>query len=309
MIMKKKKKKDIASPVNNEDDTVEQAKTSPKKKKSFFKKLIRQLFLLLFLALAGFIFYKGWIQPDIPEGKYALIRTKKRNGDISLMQEGDFMWRWENLIPGNMSVHILDFPLRTLETSMEGELPSGKLYGDFINQPKAFLMEAKVKYSYRLIPEKALLKTPASSDVPFAELYAAYEGRARREILRYLEQNSSKAVENPGETEQAMMKLMENLDGCFKAESLELQKLNLPDKELYKEAKALYLKEMAETIRIKAEHKKENMKSLSDMELKMDILKEYGKVLSEYPVLLEYFELDKENLDPRILTENLPQKE
>ncbi len=291
------------------DKQTEGKPQSPRKKKSFFGKFFRRLFFFLFLALVVFVFYRGWIQLDIPEGKYALIYTKNGGLDEALIPPGQFVWRWEKLIPQNVSIHLLTFPVKTVETSLEGELPSGDIYGEFINQSGAFTMEAKVKYSYRLIPGKAPLTKDMNLDAPFEHLYAAYEGEVHRAILKYFQDNSSLALEKPAEAEQAIMELIIKKDDRFKVESLELKKLRLPDRELYRETKALYLKQMEEGLRIKADKKKEDMLLLSNTELQMEILREYGKVLSEYPVLLEYFELDKDKLDPRILRADIPKKE
>lgn len=301
-MLKKKKNKENTSSLPPAEGTGK--KDRPRKKNKTFlslRKFIRRLFFFLFLALAAFLFYRGWIQ--LPEGRYALIYTKNGGYDATLTPPGQFVWRWENLIPENLSIRLVDFPLKTLETTLTGELPSGNIYGDFINQDEAFSIEAKVKYSYRLIPEKAPLAKNTASENPFENLYEAYEGRVRREILAYLQKNGTLALEKPAEAEQKLMEKIQKGDGIFKIENLELKKLILPDPELYREAKSLYLEHMEEMIRVKTEKKKEDVLLLSNTEVKMEILREYGKVLSEYPVLLDYFELDKNKLDPRILTE------
>lgn len=297
--MKKKVKVPKAPKVPKPPKTVK-----PKKKRKTFKRICNTLTFLILIGFAGFVFYRGWIQFSIPENHYALVFSKTGGYDSYLMKAGDFNWRWENLFPTNMTLHTFELPWKNAEFSVSGGLPSGEEYATILPEGSSFNFNLKVSIRYRLNPEE-ISQFIQKEDFQYTDINNWYDDFSHKsenvvmtslaELLNETEDTDIKSLEE---------KIKNELISQFPASEIrDLIILNwsIPDISLYNETKNIYLAGIKASRAYTSELEKQNVALERQLSSKMKLLKDYGQVLTDYPVLLQYFDLEKDKIDPLIL--------
>ncbi len=280
---------------------------SRKKKKKKHRGLRFFLTLIILLAAGGFVFYRGWIQWEIPEGHSAAVFTKTGGWDSRTYRAGEFSWRWERIFPTNMTLYLLPDSRRILNFTHRGTLPSGKVYAQAVSRIEDFSYAYELSLVYRIqgdkipgllsrgeleTPEAQDKGWPASSVVPVetASWYERYDQLIQAETaqLKPPEEGS------PPIGEQLRKKLEERFPALH-FESITLLNRTVPDYDLYQEAKEITLKGLrSRENRLFAAETQRRLEE-QEREERIDILRRYGEVFSEYPVLLDYFEMDPES--------------
>lgn len=292
------KKKEKAPKVSKPPKTVK-----PQKKRKAFKRFCNSLTFLILVGFSGFVFYRGWIQFSIPENHYALAFTKTGGYDPFLMKAGKFNWRWENLFPTNMTLHIFELPWKTSEFSISGILPSGEEYSTILPDEASFNFSLSVSIEYCLDPEK-ITEFTKTGDFRYSDIESWYEGFTHRS--ENIAMTALSTLLN--ETEHSDMndlkeKIKAKLISEFpesKIRNLTILNWSIPDITLYNETRNIYLAGIKASRAYTSELEKQNVELESQLSSKMELLKDYGEVLTEYPVLLKYFNLEKEKIDPMI---------
>ena len=107
------------------------------KVKKFFANFI---VLLIFSAV---VFFIGWIQFYVRPGTCAIMKSKTGGLYHSAVVPGVFVWRWERLLPTNVSLEIFDLSVYKANQSVSGELPNAAFYS-------SRLSDKKVDFSYNV---------------------------------------------------------------------------------------------------------------------------------------------------------------
>ncbi len=113
----------------------------------------RLVFLFVVIVIiAGVVFYFGWIQIKLEEDSYAIVFTKTNGWEEEHISPGEFAWRWQRLIPTNLTLH--EFPITPHATSatLRGNLPSGSTYGALLETANPFSFVISVDVIYRIRP-------------------------------------------------------------------------------------------------------------------------------------------------------------
>ena len=301
--MKKQKPPKTAS-LNND-------KPVKKKEKPFFK-FMNFLTFLIFIGFAGFVFYRGWIQFSIPENHYALAFTKTGGYDKTLMKAGDFNWRWENLFPTNMTLHIFELPWASCNVEITGTLPSGKQYASILENENSDAFEYSLQLSllYRLSPENILQMIHNDNfqfshiDGWYSELNQEIQVLAAEAVPLYL----SREVIGEESIRSYIIERIHNNHPEAEIKNILISRSVLPDIKLYEETRNIYIAGIQASRAYTSELEKQNAELESQLNSKINLLKDYGEVLTEYPVLLQYFNLEKDKIDPMIFNweEQLP---
>ncbi len=282
-----------------------------KKGKSAYRRFKNRLSFLIILAFAGFVFYMGWIQIRIPEGKYALVYTKTGGYDRYFIAPGQFVWRWENLFPENLTLHFIELKSRSAEGSTERTLPSGDMYAGFIDRPGAFDSSFSWIFRYSLREDVFLSRVQDGSfslDSMESE-YASYEDQVHRAVNAYLKENALAVQDDPLAAADRIAVELGRTDASFKLESFRFTDIAAPDMVLYERTREIFLEHLQQLNLVERKAEQTAVARESDREQKMDLLREYGEVFSNYPVLLEYYGLDRDKLDPTLFREEAPQAE
>ena len=109
---------------------------------------------LLFLIIAGgVVFYFGWIQIQIPAEGYGVFFSKTNGYEDDVIQPGEFVWRWQRLIPTNVTIHVFQPEVKEHTVTVKGELPSGPLYAEFLRGEPDFSWQSEIYTRFTINPE------------------------------------------------------------------------------------------------------------------------------------------------------------
>ena len=274
------------------------AKTSSARPRKKRRGLRFFLSLLILIGAAGAVFWFGWVQFRIGEGQVGVIYTKSHGYEDRPLVNGEFEWRWQALLPTNMTLHIFNLETRSIVMSRKGTLPSGDLFAAMAGEEVDFNWDVEVRLNYRVRPE-ALPSLVAEGAVTSGidSMYAEYESRIEGELSRIL---SDPAFSNPDLTPEQLISGIESdlesrgssLDDRFEVLDVVLLDWMIPDMELYAESRRLYLEYMGLRQAVLTEVEDNAVRREDLQGARLDLLERYGRILSDYPVLLDLFALD-----------------
>ena len=277
-----------------------------KKRKNPFIRFMNLLTFLIIIGFSGFVFYRGWIQFSIPENHYALAFTKTGGYDKALMKAGEFNWRWENLFPTNMTLHIFELPWSGCEIDISGTLPSGSQYASILENENstAFQYNLNISLLYRFNPDY-ITQMIEGDDFQFnqienwyTELNHEIQLLAAEAVPLYL---SGEPDENTGSIRTFMKEKILEFHPEAEIKEILINKMSLPDRKLYEETRSIYLAGIQASRAYTSELERQNADLENQLNSKINLLEDYGEVLTAYPVLLQYFNLEKDKIDPMIL--------
>lgn len=251
----------------------------------------KALLLLLLLIIAGTVFFFGWIQILIPKDHYAVIFTKTRGYDDTVYEPGTFYWKAERLIPGNLQLSLFDCTPRHKTVRSSGTLPSGEIYASILGSEVSFKYEIELHLSYRIPPSilPDLHKNEGLEPDDLDQWYTVQEQALSRAAMELLSD-----AKEPGKTDTELRAALDSRIESLEILSAELSSFSLPDIELYHFAKEQYM----ESLRQKQQQEKQAQSAetsyLISKQAKLSILEEYGRLLSEYPGLLQLLMADPE---------------
>lgn len=263
----------------------------------------KAIFWLVFLIIiAGVVFYFGWIR--VPENNVALGFSTITGYDSSFMKSGKINWRWQKLIPKNYILKV--YPLETASTqvSVNQDLPSGKLYASELPGNPDFSFAVTYAASYK-IKEDSLYAMATSGDLGengLSPFYDSVKERIQNAASDLLSQEMTKAMEGSTFSQKA---LEDSVKGRIQEQlsdveilSFETVNASFPDIELYKKAKEKYIENLEKKQEMIAQQEKESTDFNNKIDQRIELLKKYGELLTQYPVLIEYFKTKNESLLP-----------
>ena len=80
--------------------------------------------IIVLLGVAGTMFVAGWIQILLPAATYAVLFSKTGGYDARVIAPGTFAWRWERVIPRNVTLYYFAVQPVTVAIPIRGQLPS-----------------------------------------------------------------------------------------------------------------------------------------------------------------------------------------
>lgn len=278
------------------------------------KKLIVSLFVIL--VLGAVVFFFGWIQFQIPATGYGVIFSKTHGWEERVVKPGDFVWRWQRLLPTNVTLYTFELEPQSTRVDVSGELPSASVYSSVLEEGSRFSYAVQLEIVYRVEPDAlpALAEELALRPETLSDLYTELLGRMRQRagdvVLRLME---SSPEEMSGAHAFSMIVDAVSSDLRASFDALEIQAVSpsrivLPDVLLYARAKELYLTVMETRAAALRDAAKSTALVQAETERDLALLERYGEILDRYPVLLEYFRmgldlrsdpLDLESLIPR----------
>lgn len=253
--------------------------------------------LIILILAAGAVFYFGLVSFQLEEGDYAVMFTKTHGYETDPLVPGVFNWRWQALIPTNMTLHTFSLETRTVPIRRSGNLMSSELYGSLIPESPDFSWNIDLDVVYRILPQ-ALPKLVSDGLLSggIEEWYAHYESRIVAETDEIMEKSvvgdAAENLMNP----IALGNLIRDTLAASREEveiiSVGINAVSVPDMALYARARELYfqLMDARETAIAAAESQSIEREDAADS--RMRILENYGRILTEYPVLIDFFSLE-----------------
>jgi hypothetical protein len=227
-----------------------------------------------------------------------VIRSKTHGVDPRLVRSGEFRWIWYKLIPTNVQITVFLLEPVNHTFTVTNTLPSAATYAAFAGISADFSWNIDASISFRLETDDlvSLLTEKNISDQAALE---AYERDMAEKIEVFILQ---KAVswEDGVKLEEMLTGgssagLEREIQGQFpriRDFSFVVRQARFPDFALYKQIRLLYedfvMKQreyMSASLTRKAEER-------IDTHLRFNELEQYGELLTKYPVLLQYLEME-----------------
>ncbi len=253
------------------------------------------IILVVLVILAGVAFFFGWVQIHLPAEHYAVVFTKTSGYDQEVIRPGEFSWRWERLIPTNMTLFIFDLHPRTRVISFKGSLPSAELYSSVLPENPDFSYRGEIDVTFTIAPESLSALVAEEKLLP-DQLEDFYNAKAQALSVSVLETLQEIDID-PRDAQELNRRVQRDLAADvpdIKLSNLNVRVTHIPDSGLYQLARSSY-RDLVQTrdrsrdeavARLAGEQvRAENARAEEKAEL--EALREYGELLNEYPILLK----------------------
>ena len=260
--------------------------------------------ILLLLGAAGAIFVAGWIQILLPPATYGVLFSKTGGFDPRVLAPGVFIWRWERVIPNNVTLFLFEVQPHSIETRLSGELPSAEAVASML--PRAagaaeFRYHATVSVIFAVRPEALPALVSGEGLTPedvnhWSEMKGASLGRAALELLQ--RQAQATALTDLAALEAGLLEPLAASFPQLQVLGVRFSDLHLPDIEIYERGRRAYLELMDTQYEARraavidlAQERERGLAVQETRRAALQVLREYGAVLQEYPVLIQFLAL------------------
>lgn len=258
------------------------------------KSIKRGFFLVLIMAAAGFVFYRGYLQFAVSADECGVLVSKTGGVCPSVIQRGFFLWRWEPLIPSNAKILRFSTLSKTVSQVVDGSLPSADIYSLQIQQNPDFTYHFKIDFGLQVPPEKLVSFVQEGKINSQTELDSYLEQSADRIASDIVTFVIAEAQKNPAFFVSSLSEsvLLEGIKASSRYPNIEIRSVfvkeaKIPDIELYERAKktfdgfqVLVDKELASLARRHAE-------SILNDNRAVNKLTKIGEALKKYPEVTE----------------------
>jgi len=264
------------------------------------------IILLILLVLGGLVFYRGWVQILIPEDRVAVVFSRTSGWEDEVLRPGEFNWRWEHVVPGNMLLYLFSSDTHAIGLRKSGRLPSGEVYEQYLEGNPSLDFDLQFQLNVRLRPDELPRLAeeeglrPDDLDDYLSELGGAVESFS----LEFLEQyfgdppDADTISELLTDIETELRDAIADRYTDVEVVSFRVERLVLPDLTLYRLGREIYI----EIVQAQRDAIVAAQAELATIEVReaqrIELLERFGRLLSDYPVLLEYFALGEEAGDP-----------
>lgn len=257
------------------------------------KSFVNRILLLLLLAFFIFVFYLGMEKIELEENQYGIVFTKTSGWSDRIVDKEGFSWSYEKVIPENYNIHKFRIEKSYLELKGNGTLPSGKLYADFSG-----ISDSNFNYSYAISTffkfNKDYLRDYVIKGYFTEESYSAWIENSKTSISNYINGYINKRV-NDGNYFTFKADITQDLRSSYPHFHFEELSVNItsPDLNLYKTSREYYINHIEEKIAAEKEFLGESLKQQTNQKVKLELLKMYGEVFTQYPIMIEYIKADQ----------------
>ncbi len=271
------------------------------------KKFLFFMFLLAAAAVA--VLYFGWVR--VPENNSAVFFSSITGYEETLMQTGEFHWRWQKLIPGNSKIYLVNTGSRKTEFSLKGKLPSADTLSAAFPGSPDFTWTASMTASYKLEDtfihdfivnitseeqSDAVIdpeKTKAIHEMTDTQIELTLRNHIDNAVS-YIISGTDEIIDPSKEIfskEALSAEILEKADNIKQVE-IEIQNISFPDLRLYRKAMDQYdeISSIKKKQMLDSEIKSAAFET--DLAKRLDILEKYGQLLTKYPILLEYLKIN-----------------
>lgn len=259
--------------------------------------------ILLLLCVAGAIFVAGWIQLLLPHATYAVLFSKTGGLDRRVIAAGTFVWRWERVIPNNVTLFVFEVQPYSVETLVSGELPSADAVAGMLPGSADFHYQATVAVTFSVRPEALPQLVVDAGLTPerlpqWTETQGADLARAALELLQ--RRGAAAALPDADATEAELVELAAGFPHLQIA-GVRFTDLRLPDLEIYERGRQAYLAlidaqyeaRRAAAIDLAGEFERDRA-AQETRRAAAQVLREYGALLQEYPILIQFLALQSD---------------
>jgi hypothetical protein len=256
--------------------------------------------LIVLLVAGGVVFYFGWVQILLPSDACAVIFTKTGGFDTRVTMPGTFSWRWERLLPGNLTAYRYSLAPYRSRLEVRQMLPSAELYSAVLPDKPDFSIRGVAELEFVIRPESlpGLLRDQHLYPENLPEYYRGQAdtlGAALVELAAGLAADAAPAsAEALAGAEPAFPGELGKRFPHLAIQRLELRELVRPDPGLYELARDSYRRLVSSRDRAREEAESalagERARAALGREREASSLQSlaaYGELLNKYPVLLK----------------------
>lgn len=270
-------------------------KKNQKKGRSGWQKFKNRLSFLILLGFSATAFWYGWVSYHIEQGEKALLFSKTNGFEDELIEAGEFCWRWQRLIPTNLNIYPIPQTELNRAIIMEGNLPSWQLYSAYGGSQADFSYRCEIEISYSLEEEYIIGQITQGLWDPMAleDHFETLDQLLGQWIIDELPREELIAWSTGGqEGSQNIQNWLEDYFPYLKINSIQLVTLDFPDYELYLLLRENYFQYMDERHEAELAALEALALDQQDLENRLSQLEEYGRLITEYPLLLDLFALE-----------------
>ena len=251
---------------------------------------------IILLVFAGVCFYIGWITFLVKPGYCAVMSSKTSGIYEKPIMPGVFTWRWERLLPTNVSLETFDLaPFKSTQV-VSGSLPSSKIYDEFSGVKHNFDYNFKFNLSMNFTPEAILQMYKANKFRTNDDLFEFYENRAKLAasfVAESLVQKKSNSIlQVTAFSESQILEILMSHKSDFEGiafSSVELVDCTLPDYDVYVESKKAY-EEYLESLKTRLDEKAEkHADQYLEQQMIIEQFEKLGALMKKYPQFEDLF--------------------
>ncbi|AFG37551.1 SPFH domain-containing protein [Spirochaeta africana] len=259
--------------------------------------------LILLAMLGATVFFLGWTTFLLEPMHYGVVFSKTGGWDTEVLEPGSFAWHWERLLPTNVTLHQYHIEVQQEMLTIRGELPSARHYARYLDgEPDfSYLIEIDLEWSVEpnALPTIASERNILPDDIE--RLHASLAGEIRRAVEQLL-MDRLRTLDDDTVTQPTALSLSAGMVDEVNSQvtqarvrNLAVVELQVPDIQLYVSGRSLYQEMM--NSRREAIQQANAMALFEELiaERQLEALRTYGQVITEYPLLLEYFTLSAQN--------------
>ncbi len=259
--------------------------------------------IIVLLGIAGTIFVAGWIQILLPPATYAVLFSKTGGFDPRVIAPGTFAWRWERVIPGNVTLFLFDVQPASITTRISGELPSADAVASVLPGDVDFRYQATITVTFSVRPEALPQLVEMEGMLPESlPEWTRAQAETIADAAVELMQRDSRTTGLPDlALDTAEIALLNDRFRDVEVRAVRLDDVRPPDLELYQQARHSYmalLDARYEARRLAASNlaaqRERDVAALEARRDALEVLREYGVVLQQYPVLIQFLALQND---------------
>ena len=265
------------------------------------KRFFWNVFLLLIFG--GVVFFAGWVSFFVKDGTCCVMTSKTSGVHSEPIKYGEFMWRWERLLPTNVTLTSYKLKDYSYVRSVSGELPSAELYSRQIDPHPDFSYAVTLNLKMSISPDE-IYKLVSEGKLTGGEsaLDEYMEGMSRLAtsliVERLIERES--LVDRVGPIsgvldDNFVRQCVDSGSPNFRGISLdfvEVQSAKIPDIAVYERAKETFRVCQEETEAALKQRAQEQATTLLEANANMAQLEQFAALIHKYPQLGELAKTD-----------------
>ncbi|MDR2510173.1 MAG: hypothetical protein LBC77_05975 [Spirochaetaceae bacterium] len=266
---------------------------------------MKKVILIVFiLSICGTGFFAGWAQIAVPVGEYGVLRSKTHGLRREVIRNGGFTWIWYRLIPGNTRLLSFKLPQKTFRAEFSGELPQSGTLAAFTGLADGYSwtvsgdLEISLKAeSLCAITEENNIADQNALEQYFSSLVDGVSAYINSRISWYFENSETDvsryfdAISKSGD----FSTLKTDVEAAFPEILLENCRFTIkkaPDFKQWETARALYAAYLNRQRSLLEGKLITQAERKIAAQFRFDELARYGELLTKYPVLIDYLNIE-----------------
>lgn len=260
------------------------------------KKAIISLVILTIFAAVAFGF--GYVPIRLEPGERVLMFSRTSGWDDEPLAPGAFSWRWELLIPQNVTFYRFPSETRRVTLTSTASLPSADVYREYLEGSPALEERVRMRLRYRISDDGIADLAPMGLDAEgIASWYEDFDDRLRSVALDATAVAIRSFVDHDAEAplgDLVISTIESRISERFPEIDLEaviVEEIAIPDVALYRIARETYLDVQGRRRSALLEAAEITAFEQTRQNERLEVLARYGEILDRHPILLDYLEI------------------